>query len=178
MTEDEVRLRPVVEDDLPVLDSLTGEPEAMGEFGWYGWYDLGRWRDGWDHNRLIGPDRGLLLIAAGDERLGFVNWRRRTTTPTAWHWEIGIALRAGARGRGYGTLAQRQLAGYLFAHSPVHRVEAITEAGNRAEQRALEKAGFTREGELRGIGWRAGAWRDGVIYSILRTDPSAPAGAA
>jgi hypothetical protein len=29
----------------------------------------------------------------------------------------------------------------------------------------------TREGVLRGAGWRNGAWRDGVLYSLLRTDP-------
>ena len=34
---------------------------------------------------------------------------------------------------------------------------------------ALARAGFTREGISRGIGWRDGAWRDGVIYSRLRT---------
>jgi len=44
-------------------------------------------------------------------------------------------------------------------------------AANIAEQRALEKAGFTREGVMRGIGWRGGSWRDGVMYSLLRTDP-------
>jgi RimJ/RimL family protein N-acetyltransferase len=59
----------------------------------------------------------------------------------------------------------------LFAHTTAHRIEAGTEADNIAEQRALEKAGFTREGVLRGIGWRGGSWRDGVLYSLLRTDP-------
>ncbi len=62
------------------------------------------------------------------------------------------------------------LARYLFAHTTVHRIEASTEMGNLAEQRALEKAGFTREGVRRGTGWRDGAWRDGVTYSLLRTD--------
>ena len=37
-------------------------------------------------------------------------------------------------------------------------------------RRALEKIGFAREGVMRGIGWRDGAWRDGVTYSLLRTD--------
>jgi hypothetical protein len=52
----------------------------------------------------------------------------------------------------------------------VHRIWAGTEVDNIAEQRALEKAGFTREGITRATGWRDGAWRDGVIYSPLRTD--------
>ena len=53
----------------------------------------------------------------------------------------------------------------------MHRIWAGTEVDNIAEQRALEKAGFTREGVTRGAGWRDGTWRDGVIYGLLRTDP-------
>lgn len=58
----------------------------------------------------------------------------------------------------------------LFAHTAVNRVEAITEIGNVAEQRALEKAGFTREGILRGRSFRQGRYRDNVIYSVLRDE--------
>jgi hypothetical protein len=47
-------------------------------------------------------------------------------------------LAAEFRGRGYGSQAQQLLVRYLFAHTQVNRVEAITEAGNVAEQRALE----------------------------------------
>ena len=64
--------------------------------------------------------------------------------------------------------AQRLLVRYLFAHTQVNRVQALTEATNTAEQWALQKAGFTREGVLRGYGFRDGAWRDAVIYSVLR----------
>lgn len=39
-----------------------------------------------------------------------------------------------------------------------------------AEQRALEKAGFTREGVLRGTTFRQGRWHDQVIYSVLRAE--------
>ncbi|GII05314.1 hypothetical protein Pta02_73220 [Planobispora takensis] len=59
---------------------------------------------------------------------------------------------------------------YLFDHSTVHRIQAGTEVTNVAEQRALKKAGFTREGVLRGAGFRAGEWHDGVLYSFLRSD--------
>jgi RimJ/RimL family protein N-acetyltransferase len=76
-----------------------------------------------------------------------------------------------SRGRGYGTQAHRLITGYLFAHTAVHRIEALTDIANLAEQKALERAGYTREGVARGVAWRDGAWRDGVIYSILRTDP-------
>ncbi|MEU4725631.1 GNAT family protein [Nonomuraea dietziae] len=74
------------------------------------------------------------------------------------------------RGKGYGTEAQRRLVRYLFEHTTANRIQASTEIENIAEQRALEKAGFTREGVLRGCGFRAGAWRDGVLYSVIRSD--------
>jgi RimJ/RimL family protein N-acetyltransferase len=168
---DAMALRLVAEDDLPLLEQLTQDPGKTGEFGWFGWHDRRLWRRGWDENQLIGPDGGTLVVTLGTEPLGLVIWRRQRTTPAAYCYEIGIALLPEARGQGHGTQAQRLLARYLFAHTPVHRIWAATEAGNVAEQRALEKAGFTREGTLRGVGWRDGAWRDGVSYSLLRTDP-------
>jgi RimJ/RimL family protein N-acetyltransferase len=165
-----VRLRPVRADDLAILERLTQDPDVTGEFEWSGWYDLRSLRRGWDDNGLIGPDGGVLMVVRDDERLGGVNWRRHEATWAGHYWEVGIELLPDARGHGYGTQAQRLLVRYLFAHTTVHRIEAVTEAGNIGEQRALEKAGFTREGVLRGIGWRDGSWRDSVLYSILRTD--------
>jgi RimJ/RimL family protein N-acetyltransferase len=167
---DQVNLRPVREDDLTVFEKLTQEPETTGEFAWFGWFDVLRWRRDWAENRLLGDNGGALMVVRGDDPLGFVTWRRRSATAAAFFWVMGIAMLPEARGHGYGTEAHRLLAGYLFAHTTAHRIEAATETGNTAEQRALEKAGFTREGVSRGIGWRCGAWRDGVTYSLLRTD--------
>ena len=168
--DDQVALRPVGEDDLPMLEEFTQDPETKGEFQWFGWHDLRRWRRAWEENGLIGPDGGTLMVVRGEERLGAVVWHRHQTTPAAYGWDIGISMFPQARGRGYGTEAHRLLVRYLFAHTTVHRIEAVTDTDNIAEQKALEKAEFTREGVVRGIGWRDGAWRDGVTYSLLRTD--------
>jgi RimJ/RimL family protein N-acetyltransferase len=169
---DRVALRPASETDLPMVEELTQDPERTGEFQWFGWSDRQRWQRSWAENGLIGPDGGTLVVVRGEERLGLVNWRRQQTTPAGYCWEIGITLRPEVRGRGYGTQAHRLLARYLFAHTTAHRIWAGTEVDNIAEQKALEKAGFTREGVTRGSGWRDGAWRDGVVYSLLRTDPA------
>ena len=83
---------------------------------------------------------------------------------------MGIELVAGARGHGYGVEAQVLVARYLFEHTPANRVEAQTDIENVAEQRALTKAGFTREGVARGSQFRAGAYHDLVTYSILRSE--------
>jgi RimJ/RimL family protein N-acetyltransferase len=168
---EELRLRPAGEDDLAVIEKLTQDPGVTGEFAWFGWHDPPRWRRRWAETRLIDEDGGVLMVVLGPRPLGFVSWRRRQATVASYYWEIGIALLPDARGAGHGTQAQRLLARYLFAHTPAHRIMASTEVANRAERRALEKIGFTAEGISRGIGWRDGQWRDGVTYSLLRTDP-------
>lgn len=53
----------------------------------------------------------------------------------------------------------------------MNRIQASTDVTNVAEQRALEKAGFTREGVLRGAQFRDGSWHDLFLYSLLRSDP-------
>jgi hypothetical protein len=47
-------------------------------------------------------------------------------------------------------------------------VERAESVANDPEQRALERAGVTREGVLRHAQWRAGGWRDICLYSKLR----------
>ncbi len=118
----------------------------------------------------MSEDGGTLMAVVDEQRLGFVVWRRHQTARTSYCWTVGVALVPEARGRGWGTAAQRRLARYLFAHTQVNRIEAVTDVGNLAEQRALAKAGFTREGVLRGYAFKDGRWHDAVLNSILRAD--------
>jgi RimJ/RimL family protein N-acetyltransferase len=164
-----VSLRPIGEDDLPLITRHLADPDSMSPYQWFGWSDPHSWRRGWAENGLLGPDSGRLIVVEGGETVGFVAWRKIARGVSSC-WNAGIVLWPEARGRGIGTRAQRMLARYLFAHSLAARVESDTDVDNIAEQRALEKAGFTREGVLRSYAFRDGAWRDAVIYSVLRTD--------
>jgi RimJ/RimL family protein N-acetyltransferase len=168
---DEVNLRQAREDDLPRLEEMTRDPEKKGDFQWTGWTDPRRWQQRWAENGLCGPDSGIFIVICGEQWLGQVTWRKQRFSLTANWWEIGVTLLPEFRGKGYGTRAQRLLTRYLFAHTTVHRICAFTEVENIAEQRSLEKAGFTREGVFREAHWRDGAWRSAVIYSVLRSDP-------
>lgn len=168
--DDLVRLRPVAEDDLPFIERLRTDPELAGPFLWEGWFDPRRFRRRWEADQMLGEETGNLLVAAGGDRLGLVSYRRVPTTARTWCWSVGIALMPEARGRGAGTRAQRLLVEYLFAHTPAHRIQAETDVDNLAEQRALEKAGFTREGVMRGWSFLGGRYRDEVLYSVLRGD--------
>jgi RimJ/RimL family protein N-acetyltransferase len=174
--DDRVELRPVGEDDLVILDRLTNSPGGTGPHEWYGWGDPHLYRHRWLENGLLGSAGGTLMVVSGADVLGFVNWRQVASGLTSYCWEIGIRLAPEARGRGLGTAAQRLLVRYLFAHTQVNRIQAGTEVTNVAEQRALEKAGFTREGVLRGVSFRDGRWRDGVLYSVLRDEADLDAG--
>jgi RimJ/RimL family protein N-acetyltransferase len=176
-----VQLRPVIEADLDLLERLNTDPGEASEYGFFGYQDHGRLRRSFAENGFISPDGGTLAVTLGDAGeagglIGEVSWRKAQTGPSSFSWDIGIGLLARARGQGYGTRAQRLLAEYLFAHTQVNRIAAETEVGNVAEQRSLEKAGFTREGTLRGSCFRAGRWRDMASYSIVRADvdPSYP----
>ena len=115
---------------------------------------------------------GRLFVLADGEPVGDVSWHATHYGPTAGSKaiNIGISLAPAARGRGIGSRAQRLLAEHLFATTEVTRVEASTDVENIAEQRALEKAGFTREGVIRSAQERADGLHDLVGYAILRTE--------
>jgi RimJ/RimL family protein N-acetyltransferase len=170
MDIDQVTLRPVAEDDLPLLDRFLREPELAQPFLWAGWTDLGKWRRRWAENGMLGDDYSMLMVVRGTERLGSVSWRKVFGWHTSYYWNIGVGMLPEFRGRGNGSRAQQLLVSYLFTHTEVVRIEAITESGNVAEQRALEKAGFTREGVLRSAFFRQGQWRDSVVYGVLRDE--------
>jgi RimJ/RimL family protein N-acetyltransferase len=115
----------------------------------------------------------LVVVRSTDGTpVGRVEWHAERYGPNRGSraWNIGISLLPEQRGRGYGSEAQRLLAAHLFETTDVMRVEAGTDVENIAEQRALEKAGFVREGVLRSAQFRSGTYHDMVIYSRVRTD--------
>jgi RimJ/RimL family protein N-acetyltransferase len=168
--KDQVRLGPVAEEDLAVIERLSNDPDGTGELEWHGWHDPHVWRHRWMENGLLGSAGGALMIVRGSEAVGLISWRQVGTGPTAHCWELGVTVAPEARGQGVGTQAHRQITRYLFRHTQVNRVQASTDITNAAEQRSLEKAGFTREGVLRGFGYRDGRWHDYVLYSVLRDE--------
>lgn len=111
--------------------------------------------------------RVAAVAIAGETCAGWVTWR---SVVGAGSLEIGIALFPDYRGRGVGSEAQAQLVTYLFSTSAANRLQAGTEVDNVAEQRALERVGFRREGVQRGLYFRGGAWRDSVMYGFTRDD--------
>jgi RimJ/RimL family protein N-acetyltransferase len=158
-----VTLRAQEPTDLPLL---TGGDSPFDDFG--------------PRAVLTSPQSPSLDGAGG---LTVVTEDGRVAGDISWHWVqwgpnqgsrcpmIGIWLHGDHRGQGVGRDAQAQIADLFFRHTTTNRVEAHTDVENVAEQRALEAAGFQREGLVRGAQWRDGAYRNGFLYAILRGDP-------
>jgi RimJ/RimL family protein N-acetyltransferase len=166
----QVRLREVTTEDAGLLD-LWQSPDYRGVFNDFSQPGAAATRE-----RIEATgERGAMIVEVTEDGtpIGSVSWHsvRYGPNPESTVLNIGINLVPDARGRGYGGQAQRLLADFLFATTSVNRVEAMTDVENAAEQRALEKSGFVREGVLRGSQYRAGAWHDLVVYSVLRPPP-------
>ena len=164
-----VRLRPFRAEDLAVFAQHPAEPGSIDFFGFRPTNSLAR---RFAETGLLGEDDGSLVVEVDGEPVGDVGWHAVHHGPgaIARALNIGIELFPEHRGHGTGTIAQSLIAEHLFATTLIERLEATTDVQNVAEQRALEKAGYTREGVLRHSQWRDGAWRDNVLFSRLRGD--------
>ena len=146
-----VRLRDVTVDDADMLDAWAADPELIGGFN-----DFGIPRGPVDREVLaLGPMRnernGQLIVEVIDgsttDRDGLLApGRLRAGRRVGRAGTSASSSIAEARGHGYGVEAQVLVARFLFEHTPANRVEAQTDIENIAEQRALDKAGFVREG--------------------------------
>jgi len=169
---EKIYLRPVLPADLPILVARANDIEYLTEFNFFGLHPSTGLEKEFQENGLLSQGHGTLMVVTceGDQVVGDVGYRQVRYGPgdASIAYNFGISLAPEHRGKGYGVEAQKLLAEYLFLVSPIMRVEASTDIINLAEQRALEKAGFTREGVLRKAQWRNGDWHDLVVYSKLR----------
>jgi aminoglycoside 6'-N-acetyltransferase len=171
-----VRLRRVVQADLHWLAAMSASRELSGEHNWSGPVDplelADAWRQQLDDDGFVNRAHGRLVVEVDGEPIGDVAWRTERWGPSELSAcpAIGIALLPEHRRRGYGTEAQRLLVEYLFRVHRAHRVQSDTAVDNPAEQRALEGAGFVREGVVRDAEHRDGAYHDHILYGLLRRD--------
>ena len=85
---------------------------------------------------------------------------------------ISYALGSKYWGWGITTLAVKRAVSSAFEEFPdLERIEGIVDVNNKASQRALEKAGFLKEGVLRKYLCINEETIDFAMYSLLSTDP-------
>lgn len=170
--EPEVTLRAARPADAPLLLAWRNEPsvrrhQPLGEV------TLGQIRAELTTQSLTDLERGTgdkfqWIVAAGREPAGWI-----TLVVTNWEHglaEIGYALSTPYQRRGLMPRAIAQLLAELFGRTRIERIEARCAIANVASQKVLEKAGFRREGLLRGYFVLDGERVDNYLYAILRPD--------
>ena len=91
----------------------------------------------------------------------------RDPSANAHRAEIGYWLAQSYRGRGLMPRVIRTFSDYAFRELRIHRLFATPVSSNLASHRALEKAGFHREGLLRHYHLKQGTYLDAVIYGRI-----------
>jgi RimJ/RimL family protein N-acetyltransferase len=168
---DHVDLRPMLAEDIERSERTANDPDYNGEFGIFGFEGAGSVRRRFEADGYLNHDHGrLIVVDKTGETVGTVSYIAifHGPPPANRLYNIGIDIDPAQRRRGYGADAQAVLVRYLFETYAVERIEASVDVENIPEQRALERAGFTREGVLRRAQWRAGDWHDVCLYSKLR----------
>jgi len=173
LTAERLVLRPFGPDDAAQVRAIVSErveflpPGAPGHLSM-----VDQWLNHGVHE-LARSGQGIhLAMEAGGEIVGAISlfktlWGAGTT-------EVGYGVHPAHRGRGYATEAVRRLTGWALGEGGLRRVELRANIDNFASIRVAEKAGFTREGVLRGAGFEHDGPRDLVVFSRIAGDPARP----
>lgn len=170
-------LRPWQMDDVDRYHQLRGDPE------------IARYLYDEPMDRAQATDRlaGLVseITAPGawmDLAVEVVTGREGRTGPVAGNvglcWtsdvhgqaEIGYALLADCRGRGFATEAATAVIDLAFTGLGVHRVSGRIDARNGSSAGVLERLGMRREAHLVENEFVKGEWVDEAVYAVLANE--------
>jgi len=165
-----VNLRVLEKEDLVLFAEWTNKPEFFDEYMSLAQLSIS------DIEKLLeNPyEMKYFVIEKKDGRKIGLIFHFYVLHPSGRQLEIGYALVPSERGKGYCTEAIRIMVDYLFLSKDTPRVQACTDTRNVASQKALEKAGFKREGVARKDFFTRGRWTDDYLYSILREEWKEP----
>jgi RimJ/RimL family protein N-acetyltransferase len=106
-------------------------------------------------------------IAGRDEAIGGIGLRPWSDVER-FSAEIGYWLGEAHWGRGIATAAIRAVTRHGLDTLGLHRIFALPYARNAPSLRALEKAGYVREGRLRKSAFKDGRFEDQFMYAFIR----------
>jgi ribosomal-protein-alanine N-acetyltransferase len=112
------------------------------------------------------PMTNLALRAPSDYLIGAIGIVGELSAD-AHSAEFGYWLAQSYRGHGLMPRAIRTFCDYAFQQLRIHRLFATPFSSNLASHRALEKAGFQREGLLRHHHVKQGTYLDAIIYGRI-----------
>jgi len=159
-----VNLKVAEKDDVSLIGQLWSNSQYMGEYQDVVTISKARLE------KVIVEHTTFFIIEKKDGiKIGHINGFMRGRM-----MEIGFALVPSEREKGYGTEAIQLMVDYLFLTKEIVRIQAPTETRNMPAQKALEKAGFAKEGTMRKSLYVRGEYRDMYLYSILREEWKEP----
>jgi ribosomal-protein-alanine N-acetyltransferase len=172
----EITLRLPTPDDAPALLELARDPEVTRWFSWGPYRSIDeplRWIAGQEAKRESGEQLDFVVHhrehgPVGITGLGELSRRDRRAMVGTWfgraYWGTGVNAESKAL-----------LAHLAFGVCGLERLGAYSNPENARSARALERAGFAREGTLRG--WHRHGTRqlDVHVFGLLRADwPASP----
>lgn len=81
--------------------------------------------------------------------------------------EVGLAILASHRGRGYGSQALAQLAGYARRVLHLHQLYAFVDAGNARSLQMLQNAGFAASARLKDWLYDGREYHEAILMQIF-----------
>lgn len=171
LTDGEILLRPLREDDLASLVAWWNDPawaalqqRIIKPRPGAGIEEMFR---SWSENRTPG-DAGFSIVSRGGELLGHLTLYGGAVPERAASYAIIVG--PDHVGRGIGTRATRLALSYGFRELGLNRIELRVWAFNTRAIRAYEKAGFVVEGRRREAVFHDGAFHDELLMSVLARD--------
>lgn len=165
-----LRLRPLLEADIPAHYAVFSDPDVARYWSREPWTDIAQAEESMKSILAAQADGsearfGIELLSTG-ELIGnvglhhFFGSNRRC--------EIGYALGSGHWGQGYATEALRAAIRHGFEALDLNRIEADIDPRNIGSARVLEKLGFRKEGYMPERWFVFGEFADTVNYGLLK----------
>jgi RimJ/RimL family protein N-acetyltransferase len=159
-----VVLRPVEDDDAPLIRRWMNEPSVWREMDYERPFSLADVRDDIERSRAEGQPFTIVVDDWPVGRIGLNAFRRRDRL-AAMYVYIG---EPDCWGKGYGRDAVLTLLGYAFDRFDLVRVELWALGDNARALETYLACGFVEEARLPERSYKEGGWVDRVVMSVTR----------